>query len=307
MPRIRYDDAFDEGADDIPFARPRSPQRRRERDDHPPPPPRPVADTFVDDRFPDGTRSSTYPEAAHGPTPVPEWVVTSGNAYDIDRGTVKTGKEADVDLVERVDLATGRSSLLAAKRYRAADHRLFHRDVGYLEGRRVRRSRETRAMANRTRLGRELIAHQWAATEFDVLGRMWSAGVPVPYPVQLDGTELLLEFIGDDDGDAAPRLAEATADEAELRWLWVACVDAMGAMGAAGFTHGDLSAYNILVDGDQLVLIDLPQVVDIVGNPQGLEYLARDCRNICRWFTSRGLTDADPDELMTFVMDSRMA
>ena len=305
MPRIRFDDAFDEGADDIPVTRSRPPRPRRGRDDHLAPPRPPIAESFADDRFPAGTTASTYPEATHGPRPVPDWVITSGNAYDIDRGTIKTGKEADVDLVERVDLLSGRPSLLAAKRYRAAEHRLFHRDAGYLEGRRVRRSRETRAMANRTRLGRELIAHQWAATEFETLGRMWSAGVPVPYPVQLDGTELLLEFIGDG-GAAAPRLAEVSVDAGELRALWALCVDAMCAMGAAGYTHGDLSAYNVLVDGGRVVLIDLPQVVDIVVNPQGVEYLARDCRNICRWFASRGLPDADQEELMTLVMDSRL-
>ena len=108
---------------------------------------------------------------------------------------------------ERAVPETGRSSLLAAKRYRAPEHRLFHRDAGYLEGRRVRRSRETRAMANRTSFGREAIAGQWASAEFAALSRLWEEGAAVPYPVQLLGTELMLEFIGDPDGTAAPRLA----------------------------------------------------------------------------------------------------
>ena len=74
---------------------------------------------------------------------------------------------------------------------------MFHRDAGYVEGRRVRRSRETRAMARRTEFGRDLLAGQWAAAEFAALARLWADGVAVPYPVQLAGTELLLEFVGD--------------------------------------------------------------------------------------------------------------
>src|SRR5262249_38181046 len=155
---------------------------------------------------------------------------------------------------------------------RDADHRLFHRDAGYLEGRRTRKTRETRAMSTRTDFGRQIIAHQWAATEFATLARLWSTGVAVPYPVQLADRELLLEFIGSADGTPAPRPAEVASTEQELRDLWDQCVDAVLALGALGYTHGDLSPYNILVDDGRVVLIDLPQVVDLVGNPQGLEY-----------------------------------
>lgn len=259
-------------------------------------------DTFVDDRLPPGAALSSYPAADHGPRPRPRWVITTGNAYDLELGVVKTGKEADVDLVQRVDIDSGRSVLLAAKRYRSAQHRMFHRDAGYLEGRAVRRSREMRAMGNRTAFGRELIAGQWAAAEFSILGRLWSAGAPVPYPVQSSGTELLLEFIGDvDTRTAAPRLAETPRDQDATWDLWHQCVAAVLTLGAAGYTHGDLSPYNVLVHDGRLVLIDLPQVVDLFGNPQGFEFLARDCRNICSWFTSRGV-DADADQLARDVI-----
>ena len=70
----------------------------------------------------------------------------------------------------------------------------------------------------------------------------------------------------------------------------------MADLARAGWAHGDLSAYNILAAGDRLVIIDLPQLVDIVGNPHGIELLQRDCRNVCSWFRSRGL-DVDEDEL----------
>jgi RIO kinase 1 len=193
--------------------------------------------------------------------------------------------------------------MLAAKRYRGGEHRLFHRDAGYLEGRRVRRTREMRAMNTRTSFGKELIAGQWAAAEFAALAQLWQVGeatglVRVPYPVQLAGTELMLEFIGDwEAGEAAPRLAQLRPDPDQLTDLWAQLVDALSVMARSQIMHGDLSPYNLLVHDGRLVLIDLPQIVDVVTNPQGGEFLARDVRNVARWFAARGL-DVDADDLI---------
>jgi RIO kinase 1 len=191
---------------------------------------------------------------------------------------------------------TDRRCLLASKRYRSSEHRMFHRDAAYVEGRRVRESRMTRAMAGRTKFGRALLADQWAVAEFAALCRLWTAGVPVPYPVQVDGTELLLEFIGNDDGMAAPRLAQLGRDRAALPELWEQLVDAMRLLARLGLAHGDLSPYNVLVHSGRLVLIDLPQVVDVVVNPQGWEFLRRDALNVAAWFAANGLA-ADGEEL----------
>jgi RIO kinase 1 len=256
--------------------------------------------TYLDD-LPDGQRWSTWSsvvKSAHGPEPRPDWVITDDGAIDTELGVLKTGKEADVFLVERaVPDVTGRSSsLLAAKRYRSADHRQFHRDSAYTEGRRVRRSRDARAMAKGTAYGKQASAGQWAQHEFAALSSLWSAGVPVPYPVQIDGTEILMEFI-DVDGAAAPRLAQTRPDPSLLRGYFDQLSEAMAVLARRGLAHGDLSAYNVLVQGDRLVIIDLPQVLDIVGNPNGAEFLLRDCRNICSWFVSRGL-DVHADELL---------
>ncbi len=236
-----------------------------------------------------GDRWSTWDNAAHGPKPWPDWVITDHAAQDVELGVLKTGKEADVHLVRRALSEDGPSTVLAAKRYRDGDHRMFHRDSQYLEGRRVRESRQNRAMANRTAFGRSLIAEQWAAAEFGALCRLWTTGVPVPYPVQWEGTELLMEFIGDQDGTAAPRLAQLRPEPDELRHLWQEMLAAMAALARDGLVHGDLSAYNVLVHNGNLVLIDLPQVVDLVANPAGAEFLVRDVRNIAGWFMSRGL------------------
>jgi len=243
------------------------------------------------------------PGVLHGPDPWPDWVITELAAVDTELGMLKTGKEADVYLVERAVPDTDRSVLLAAKRYRAPEHRLFHRDAGYLDGRRVRESRLNRAMANRTSFGREVIAGQWAAAEFAALGRLWALGVSVPYPVQLLGTELMMEFIGDpEEGTAAPRLAQTRPDRDELGNLWEQLVDALARLARAGLAHGDLSPFNLLLHDDKLVMIDLPQVVDVVANPAGPEYLARDVRVVAKWFTARGLT-VDADGLLADLLN----
>jgi RIO kinase 1 len=236
-----------------------------------------------------GDRWSTWDKAMHGPDPRPDWVITSQAAQDIELGVLKSGKEADVHLLRRAESIDGRSTVLAAKRYRDGNHRMFHRDSQYLEGRRVRESRQNRAMANRTAFGRSLIAEQWAVAEFGALCRLWTAGVPVPYPVQWEGTELLMEFIGDETGTGAPRLAQLRPTEDELRHLWNELLHAMAALAAEGLTHGDLSAYNVLVHNGNPILIDLPQVVDLAANPAGPDFLARDVHNIAGWFTARGL------------------
>src|SRR5215203_1608930 len=101
-----------------------------------------------------------------GPRPYPDWLVTELAAVDIELGVLKTGKEADVHLLRRGVPDTDRACLLAAKRYRDAQHRQFHRDSAYVEGRRVRRSREARAMRHRTAFGRQLVAGEWARAEF---------------------------------------------------------------------------------------------------------------------------------------------
>jgi RIO kinase 1 len=246
---------------------------------------------------PTGDRWSTWTTAQHGPRPRPSWVITDHAAVDTELGVLKTGKEADVHLLERAVPGTDRRVLLAAKRYRSAEHRMFHRDAGYLEGRRVRRSREMRAMERRTGFGRDLLAGQWAVAEFAALSRLWADGVAVPYPVQLDGTELLLEFVGSPDGTAAPRLAQLRPAPDRLADLWRQLAGALRGLARHGLTHGDLSAFNILVDGpdgeqNRLVLIDLPQVVDVVGNPQGPAFLSRDVARVAEWFAARGLPDA---------------
>jgi RIO kinase 1 len=264
----------------------------------------PSLDDFdVTDGVPEGDRWSTWDQAEpleRGPEPYPDWLVTQLAAVDSELGVLKTGKEADVFLVRRGVPETGPTCLLAAKRYRDAGHRMFHRDSGYTEGRQVRQSRTNRAMANRTAFGREALAGQWARAEFAALVQLYTAGVPVPYPVSVVETEVLLEFIGDrDTGTAAPRLAELRPSGALLVSLWDQLVEAVVTLARHGLAHGDLSAYNLLVDQERLIMIDLPQVVDVITNPQGAGFLERDAANVAAWFSARGVEGVSPapDEL----------
>jgi RIO kinase 1 len=258
-----------------------------------------------EDRPDEGDRWSTWDLSAageRGPQPYPDWLVIELAAVDTELGMIKTGKEADVMLIRRGVPGTDRQCLLAAKRYRSAEHRMFHRDAGYLEGRRVRESRTNRAMAKRTGFGKEMIAGLWAAAEFGALYRLWEVGTElgvriVPYPVQIMGTELLLEFLGTPEGEAAPRLAQLRPDPDELADLWAQLVTGLTVLARCQLAHGDLSAYNLLVHEGRLVLIDLPQVVDVVSNPHGARFVHRDVHNVATWFTARGMTGIDVDEL----------
>jgi RIO kinase 1 len=249
----------------------------------------------------EGERWSTYWDVerlCRGPEPLPDWVVTDRAAVDTELGVLKTGKEADVFLVERgVRDDPARTVVMAAKRYRSEEHRSFHRSSSYTEGRRTRNTRDTRALQKKTAHGRAVAAGQWAFAEWEALRRFWAAGVPVPYPVQIDGTEILMELVTVD-GEAAPRLAQTRPKGPLLASYFDQMREAMAELARHGIAHGDLSPYNVLAAGERVVLIDMPQVVDIVGNPAGMDFLMRDCHNVCSWFVARGL---DVDEHALFA------
>jgi RIO kinase 1 len=246
---------------------------------------------------------------SRGPEPRPDWVVTSRGAIDTELGILKTGKEADVFLVERSDPhEPDRAVVMAAKRYRSTEHRTFNRSAAYTEGRSMKRSRDERALKRKSTFGKQVAAGEWAISEWDALKRWWLLGLPVPYPVQIDGQEILMEWITVPDPDAgedavttAPRLAQTRPEMPLLVSYYDQLRDALGTIVQAGVVHGDLSAYNILAAGDKLVIIDLPQVVDLVGNANGMDYLMRDCTNVCGWFRSRGM-DVDEQELFGELM-----
>ncbi|MFT4082478.1 MAG: RIO1 family regulatory kinase/ATPase [Nocardioides sp.] len=267
-----------------------------------------VFDYTAYDALADGQRWSTWLDVeplCRGPEPRPDWVVTSQGAIDTDLGVLKSGKEADAFLLDRTDPRDPAASVvMVAKRYRSGEHRDFHRAASYTEGRGTKRSRDARAVRRGSTWGREVARYEWASAEWDALVRCHRLGLPVPYPVQIDGTEILMEWITmlDEDGrQTAPRLAQTRPDPELLDGYAEQLRDALATMVQAGLVHGDLSPYNVLAAGDRLVIIDLPQTVDLVGNPSGFDYLLRDCATMCRWFRGRGL-DLDEQELFAELM-----
>lgn len=224
-----------------------------------------------------------------------------GEPYeDVERGTLKSGKEAEIFLVER-RFASG-PRLLAHKRYRPrypakgelreqgfSNATTYRGDATYKAGWFLA-TRDRRALdaGNRSRYGHELAARLWPAQEWSMLRRAWEAQVSVPYPVERTDDGLLMEFIGDAE-QAAPKLAGARLSAAEVASAWEQLVANLRALTAAGLVHADLSAYNLLWWEGRLIVIDLPQAVEFTTNTDAFELLHRDVANVGDWFTKRGL------------------
>ena len=251
---------------------------------------RPSSSTSASYDEPDGDnqRWSTWYDVeplCRGPEPRPDWVVTDRAAVDTELGILKTGKEADVFLLERA-VDGGPSVVMAAKRYRDAEHRNFHRNAAYTEGRRGRNSREAGpcrgARPSADRGGRPVGQRRVGVAEALLAG-----GLPVPYPVQIDGTELLMEWITHD-GETAPRLAQTRPEPELLASYFEQLREALAMMAQHGIVHGDLSAYNILAAGERLVIIDLPQVLDLDRQPAGHGLPAARLRQRVRVVPQRG-------------------
>jgi RIO kinase 1 len=191
---------------------------------------------------------------------------------------LKSGKEADVFVVRSGD------ETWAAKVYKQAHQRSFRQAVDYTENRKVRNSRQARAMAKGTAFGREQQEAAWQSAEVDALYRLAGAGVRVPKPSNFHDGVLLMELVADEHGDAAPRLNDLDFTEAEARRHHATLVNEVVRMLCAGVIHGDLSEFNILLAADGPVIIDLPQAVDAAGNNHAPRMLLRDVDNLRIFF-----------------------
>jgi RIO kinase 1 len=187
---------------------------------------------------------------------------------------LKSGKEASVYVVR-----CG-SEVRCAKVYKDMAQRSFQQRAQYQEGRKVRGSRQARAMAKSTRYGRKEQEAAWKNTEVDALYQLVSAGVRVPQPFGFFNGVLLMELVTDADGHSAPRLGEVELSPEQAREYHQFLVGQVVRMLCAGLIHGDLSEFNVLVDAQGPVIIDLPQAVNAAGNNNALAMLERDVRNI---------------------------
>jgi len=246
--------------------------------------------------------------------PQPDWLITDDVDYvEVDLGSLKTGKEAEVFVIERIH--GDRSCLLAHKRYRPRSvHQrgelealgfrranTFMNDHVYRDGRKFAKSRDQRAADRMTNYGKQLLTARWTGHELEMLQGAWEAGVNVPYPVGTRGDGMLMQFLGDENG-AAPRLVQARLGPADVRRAFEQLVENLRLLVGAGFVHADLSAYNLLWWRDELWFIDFPQAVDITTNFHAFDFLHHDVLNVCTWFRRRGVevdTDALYSELVS--------
>ena len=189
-----------------------------------------------------------------------------------------SGKEAEVYVVR------SKGEVRCAKVYKDAGKRSFSKQAQYQEGRKVRNSRQARAMEKNTRYGRKEQEGAWQNAEVEALSRLIAAGVRVPKTFGYIGGVLLMELVVDANGDVAPRLNDLKLTALQAREYHRALIAQIVLMLCAGLIHGDLSEYNVLVGGDGLVIIDLPQVVDAAGNSNAGMMLARDVSNITGYF-----------------------
>ncbi len=203
---------------------------------------------------------------------------------------LSSGKEATIHLCRAGEFAPGRE-FVALKAYRARDRRDFRATHTYTAGR-VVRGRPARAIATKTRFGREVEDALWQDHEWETLRAMHAARVAVPEPIVTFGSAILMEYVGDEDG-SAPQLKDLAPDADEAREFFAQTVREVERMLFYNVVHGDLSAFNLLVWEDRIRVIDLPQAVDPRFNPNAWDLLERDLRNVCTWFARHGV-DSDP-------------
>ena len=195
-------------------------------------------------------------------------------------GQLMSGKEATVYVVRCGE------HVRCAKVYKEANQRSFRNNASYQEGRKVKNSRQARAMEKGSRYGRKMQEEVWQSAEVDALYRLAAAGVRVPQPhICFEGV-LLMDLVLDADGHPAPRLNDVEMSEELALEYHAMLVNQVVRMLCAGLIHGDLSEYNILVAESGPVIIDLPQAIDAAGNSNAAEMLERDVTNLRSYFSA---------------------
>ena len=204
-------------------------------------------------------------------------LIDDGVVDDVIR-QLMSGKEATVYIVRCGN------KIRCAKVYKEAAKRSFKQAVQYQEGRKVRNSRRARAMEKGSKFGRKQQEEVWQNAEVDALYRLANAGVRVPQPYGCFDGVLLMELITDDDGDVAPRLNDISMSAEQAREDHAVMMQYVMRMLCVGLVHGDLSEFNVLVDGNGPVIIDLPQAVDAAANNHAFRMLERDVNNMTTYY-----------------------
>ncbi|MCP4956364.1 MAG: serine protein kinase RIO [Photobacterium aquimaris] len=189
-----------------------------------------------------------------------------------------SGKEASVYVVRSGD------KICCAKVYKEIDQRSFKKAVTYREGRKVRNSRRARAMEKGSKFGRDEQEKVWQQAEVDALSLLLKANVRAPIPYGCFDGVLLMELITDADGAVAPRLNDITLTKEQALRDHGLMITYIKRMLCIGLIHGDLSEFNVLVDGQGPVIIDLPQAVDASANNNAKWMFERDVNNMANYY-----------------------
>jgi RIO kinase 1 len=207
---------------------------------------------------------------------------------------IKTGKEASVFLGKNSD------GFVAVKVYTDLRVRSFRHDESYREGRFIGDSRIQKAIEQGSQAG--LDAHQilWVQEEFRQMKHLYGHGVNVPKAIAVTGISLIMEFIGDEDGNPAPRISDLKMQKEEAQEAFRQSVQNLKMIVRSGRVHGDYSTFNILWHNERAVVIDFPQVMEFKNNPNAHVFLERDVRSLCKSFTKQGVV-ADETKVLREV------
>ena len=196
---------------------------------------------------------------------------------------IKTGKEASVFLGRNAE------GFVAVKMYTDLRVRSFRRDEAYREGRFIGDSRIEKAIEQGSQRG--LDAHQilWVQEEFRQMKHLHQHGVRVPKAIAVNGISLIMEYIGDESGNPAPRISDLKMEKAEAQAAFQQSVENLKRIVRSGRVHGDYSTFNLLWHNDQAVVIDFPQVMELKNNPNARAFLKRDVHSLCKSFRKQGI------------------
>jgi len=196
---------------------------------------------------------------------------------------IKTGKEASVFLGKNSD------GFVAVKIYTDLRVRSFKRDASYREGRFIGDARIQKAIEQGSKAG--LDAHQvlWVQEEFRQMQFLYECGVKVPKAIAVNGLSLIMEFIGDENGNPAPRISDLKMKKEEADEAFRQSVQNLKLITRSGKVHGDYSTFNILWHNETAVVIDFPQVIEFKNNPNAVTFLERDVRSLCKSFMKQGI------------------
>ena len=196
---------------------------------------------------------------------------------------IKTGKEASVFLGRNSD------GLVAVKVYTDLRVRSFRHDEAYRAGRFIGDSRIEKAIEQGSQKG--LDAHQilWVQEEFRQMKHLYTHGVNVPEAIAVNGISLIMEFVGDENGNPAPRISDLKMQKEEAEEAFRQAVQNLNLIVSSGRVHGDYSTFNILWHNERAVVIDFPQVMELKNNPNADGFLIRDVHSLCKSFKKQGV------------------